>query len=146
MHKTIILALVLLVSLLPACKKQKALEKPGNKETKIGTVDLSFSPSATVYGVDLTFKVKFEDIGQGNKAVGEYGIVYLAWISNLSNKIPVKGTGTLVLFTDTPAAGKTIEKKVTLTYEQFNDANYRAFVKLKDGTYIYGEVKYFGVS
>lgn len=37
----------------------------------------------------------------------------------------------------------TMEKKVTLTFQQFNDANYRAFARLKDGTYVYGEVKYF---
>ena len=44
---------------------------------------------------------------------------------------------------DTPAAGSVIEKEVTLTFEQFNDANYRAFARLKDGSYVYGEVMYF---
>lgn len=80
MHKTIILALMLLINLLPACKKDKAGGGPDNKETKITTMELA----------------------------------------------------------------STMEKKVTLTFQQFNDANYRAFARLKDGgTYVYGEVKYF---
>ena len=143
MHKTIILALMLLINLLPACKKDKAGGGPDNKETKITTMELASTPSTAVYGSDLVFKIKFEGIGQGDKSVEEYGIVYAAWISNLSNKIPVKETGTIVLFSDTPVAGKIMEKKATLTFQQFNDANYRAFARLKDGTYVYGEVKYF---
>jgi hypothetical protein len=143
MHKTIILILTLLINLLPACKKDKAGGRPDNKEAKVSTVALSFTSSTTVYGSDLVFKIKLEGTGQGDKAIVEYGIVYTAWIANLSNKTPVKETGTIVLFSDTPVAGKIMEKKVTLTYQQFNDANYRAFAKLKDGTYIYGEVMYF---
>ena len=146
MHKPIILTRALLISLLPACKKDKAGETPGNKEAKVSTVALSFTPSAAVYGTDIVFKIKLEGTGQGDKAIAEYGIVFKAWVTDLSDKTPVKGTGTIVLFSDTPVAGKTLEKKVTLTYQQFNDANYRAFAKLKDGTYIYGEVMYFVVS
>ncbi len=146
MHKTIILTLTLLINLLPACKKDKAGGGPDNKEAKVSTVALSFTSSTIVYGSDLVFKIKMEGTGQGDKAIAEYGIVFKAWVTDLSDKTPVKETGTIVLFSDTPAAGKTLEKKVTLTYQQFNDANYRAFAKLKDGTYIYGEVMYFVVA
>ncbi|HRP56790.1 hypothetical protein [Agriterribacter sp.] len=146
MHKTIILTLALLVNLLPACKKDKAGEGPDSKEAKVSTVELSYTPSTSVYGSDLVFKIKFEDIGKGEKAITEYGIMYTAWITNLSDKTPSNGTGTAILFRDTPAAEKVIEKAVTLSFQQFNDANYRAFARLKDGTYVYGEVKYFVVA
>ena len=143
MLKAIPLATLLLMFFSLSCKKETAAGEPGSKEAKISTVELKALRSATVYGSDITFKVKFEHTGTGDKAVDEYGILFKAWIGDLDNKVPVNGTGTLILFQDTPAAGNIIEKEVTLTFQQFNDANYRAFARLKDGSYIYGEVMYF---
>ena len=143
MFKVITLAILLFTGFLLSCKKEKTTTEEGSREAKISTIELKALRSATVYGADITFKVKFEDTGNGNKAVDQYGILFKAWISDLNNKIPTNGNAAIVLFHDTPAAGSVIEKEVTLTFEQFNDANYRAFARLKDGTYIYGAVMYF---
>ncbi|MBX2920557.1 MAG: hypothetical protein KF746_00095 [Chitinophagaceae bacterium] len=146
MNKKSCLAAILAMTLLVACKKDKNNEPSGSKETKISTIELASVASAAVYGSDITFKVKFDELAVEDKAVDQYGILFIAWISDVSNKTPVNGNATIILFPGAPAKGTVIEKKETLTYEQFNDANYRAFARLKDGTYIYGEVKYFGKS
>jgi len=143
MFKAITLATLLFTFFSLGCKKEKAGGESGSKEAKISTVELKAVRSTTVYGSDITFKVRFEDTGKGDKVVDEYGILFKAWIADLDNKIPTNGSGTIILFHDTPAAGSIIDKEVTLTFEQFNDANYRAFARLKDGSYVYGEVMYF---
>ncbi|MBX3257444.1 MAG: hypothetical protein KF862_25185 [Chitinophagaceae bacterium] len=146
MNKKSCLVAILAMSLLVACKKEKNNEPAGSKETKISTIELASAVSATVYGSEITFKVKFDELAGEDKAVDQYGILFIAWISSVSDKTPVNGNSAIILFNGAPAKGTVIEKKETLTYAQFNDANYRAFARLKDGTYIYGEVKYFGKS
>lgn len=142
MNKKIMLAALLLMNVFIACKKEKA-DEPDNKPAEISTLEIDAPRSADVYGSDITFKIKFAGIGKNDKAVDEYGILFKSWIADLADKIPISGTGSIILFHDAPVAGVVIEKEVTLTFEQFNDANYRAFARLKDGTYVYGEVMYF---
>lgn len=143
MNKRLGLLLLLFVSLLVACKKEKAGKEAEAKEAKITTIALASTVSTSVYGSEITFKVKFEGLGTGNKAVDQYGIFFIESIATQSDKIPAFGNSAIILIHDTPVTGVVIEKNVTLTYAQFNDANYRAFARLKDGAYVLGEVLYF---
>lgn len=143
MYSKITLAMVLSIGLLFACKKSKTVNDPDPVEAKVSTTELTSTRSTSVYGVDVTFMVKLDGTGTGDKAIDQYGIVYKSWIGSAGDKIPTITNGATIVFAATPAAGKTIEQKATLTFTQFNDVNYRAYARLKNGTYVYGEIKYF---
>lgn len=123
-----------------SCKKSKGIVDDG--ETAVSTKALVFARSESIYGGDYTFALQFEGIGE----VKEYGIVYKAWIKDTDNKIPMVGTAgsTKIIFGEKPGSqGVAITKKVSITFTNFNDANYRAYAILKSGEMVYGESMYF---
>jgi len=137
---TLLLAFVVLGT---SCKKDKtAAEESG--DTVVTTLALEYAPTSAVYGFEYTFKLQFEKRGGDIK---EYGIVYKGWVSTKTEKTPIVGGTdcyTIVFGTSSPtAAGVVQSKKKTIGFLEFNDANYRAYAILNDGTVVYGEIRFF---
>lgn len=138
--KTISLAVIFLMTLTSviSCKKDADDAQPTGAN-EVTTLDVEYKPTTALYGMEYTFRLKFEKISN----VKEYGIVFIPWISEKSEKTPTVGgkDAILVPFTDKPgSAGTILSSRVTFTFSYFNDANYRAYAVLTDGTVIYGEI------
>lgn len=121
-----------------SCKKDKG---SNSGDTTVQTLEVEYTPSTDVYGNKYTFRMKFTSIGD----VTEYGVVYIPWISDKSDKTPkVNGSGSFkVPFGASPSPAGTIETgQITLRYADFNDANYRAYAITDDGEIVYGEILY----
>lgn len=125
-----------MIMLVSGCQKDKTDESDGG----ITTLELQYEPSAAVYGNDYTFRVKLKSAS----GVVEYGIVYLAWKDNYQDPTPkLNATGSeKIVFPGPPQSGTTQTFQKTLAYVDFNDANYRAYAILDDGSIIYGEIRY----
>ena len=127
---------------LVSCKKDKAERAaPSDNTTEVKTLELTSVPSSAVYGRDYTFKLRFDKLKKED--VSEYGIAYSPWINRSGDKTClIGGSGTFTFkFGATPKDAGTVETITkTISYSDFNDANYRAYAILKNGTIVYGEI------
>ncbi|GGC37739.1 hypothetical protein GCM10011386_32320 [Parapedobacter defluvii] len=138
--KTIFLSAFFLTTLmsLTSCKKDADDTQPAGAN-EVTTLEVEYRTTTAVYGMEYTFRLKFEKIS----SVKEYGIIFIPWISEKSGTTPTVGgkDAILIPFTDKPGkAGTVLSSQVTFPFSYFNDANYRAYAVLTDGTVIYGEI------
>jgi len=137
--KAHLLSVVFLAMLLPviSCKKDAEENQPAGP-TEVTTLEVEYRSTTAVYGMQYTFRLRFEKVS----GVKEYGIVFIPWVGEKSEKTPTVGGKDAILapFLDKPAAtGTILTSDVTFTFSYFNDANYRAYAVLTDGTVVYGE-------
>lgn len=124
-----------------ACKKDGLSTA---EATEITTLETEYIAVSGITDVDYAFNLRFEKAS----GIKEYGIVFIPWINEKSETTPTVDSehAILIPFEDTPAtAGVVITKKMTFYFFDFNNANYRAYAILKNGTVVYGETLYFAL-
>jgi len=136
MKSPFFLLTVYLLLLVSGCQKDKS----DDSDTGVTTLELQYNPSTVVYGNDYLFRVQVNT----SEPVAEYGIVYVAWIENQQDPTPkVNGPGSVkIIFPGQPDSGEIETFQKTIAFADFNDANYRAYAILEDGSVVYGEVRY----
>lgn len=141
----IALASLAVVLMQVSCKKDKGNAEPSGP-TRVITLELEYeSATGMSGGLQYTFRLTFESLGN----VKEYGIVYVPWIGEKSEKTPTYDGATSVLFPFSEKAGPAgviQQQKHTFRFSDFNDVNYRAYAVLNDGTIVYGEILHIGFS
>ncbi len=133
-----------MMMVLASCKKDRDKGEPSGP-TSITTLELEYKATPGISGMDYTFRVKFDQIGE----VAEYGIVFVPFIRDKADKVPTFGgfTSVPVKFTEKAGPVGTVHKQEqSFRFSYFNDANYRAYAVLKDGTVVYGETLHIGFS
>lgn len=128
---------------LASCRKDRDKNGGPSGPTSISTLELEYKATPGISGMDYTFRVKFDQIGE----VAEYGIVFVPWIADKADKVPTIGGSTSVPVKFSEKAGPvgTVHKhEQSFRFSYFNDANYRAYAVLKDGTVVYGETLHIG--
>ena len=136
MKSPFFLLTVYLLLLVSGCQKDKS----DDSDSGVTTLELEYTPSTVVYGNDYNFRVQVNT----SQEVVEYGIVYVAWIDDHPDPTPKIGAAnsTRIIFPGQPDNGEIESYQKTIAFADFNDANYRAYAILDDGSVIYGEVRY----